>query len=350
MNLPSIREAIMSEDFHKRGGQRRAEKLTPERRKEIARMGGLARRGDESLPFALDEGVLPIQLPGTDEIKRFPCAVLNTKQRVLTQSGVMLALGRARQAKGRQYYDGDVNLPAFLTAKNLKPFIPNELYVTSSQIEFRSKTGGRAFGYPAELLTKICRVFVKADAAGVLTKSQKPIAQQASRLLEGLEDLGLIALIDEVTGYQEKRDKDELQRILAAYIAPSLLPWAEQFPQDFFKEMFRVFGWSWPAREDGSYPGPVGPRYAGKLIRQVIFNNLPPGVLEQLDELNPADGKWQRRSRMGQLLTENVGHPHVEKLVAVITTLFEVSDNKAEFWRNYRRKFKKPGDQIEMTL
>ena len=46
-----------------------------------------------------------------------------------TQSGVMVALGRSRQAKGRQYYDGDVNLPAFLTAKNLKPFIPQELTV-----------------------------------------------------------------------------------------------------------------------------------------------------------------------------------------------------------------------------
>jgi hypothetical protein len=61
-----------------------------------------------------------------------PCAVLDTKQRVLTQSGVMKALGRARQAKGRSYYDGDVNLPAFITAKNLKPFIPNDLYVTST--------------------------------------------------------------------------------------------------------------------------------------------------------------------------------------------------------------------------
>lgn len=35
---------------------------------------------------------------------------------------------------GRAFYKGDVNLPAFLTAQNLKPFIPNELYVTSSQI------------------------------------------------------------------------------------------------------------------------------------------------------------------------------------------------------------------------
>jgi len=68
---------------------------------------------------------------------RLSCAVLENGIRVLTQSDMMRALGRSRQAKGRGFYDADVNLPAFLTAKNLKPFIPNELYVTSSQIEFR---------------------------------------------------------------------------------------------------------------------------------------------------------------------------------------------------------------------
>lgn len=89
---------------------------------------------------------------------------------------------RAPQARcfagghGRSYYEGDVNLPAFITAKNLKPFIPNELYVTSSQIVFRTKKGGRAFGYPAELLAKICGVFMDADAANKLTDAQKHIA------------------------------------------------------------------------------------------------------------------------------------------------------------------------------
>ena len=34
--------------------------------------------------------------------------------------------------------NADVNMPAFLTAKNLKPFISKELEVTSSQIEFLS--------------------------------------------------------------------------------------------------------------------------------------------------------------------------------------------------------------------
>jgi len=36
-----------------------------------------------------------------------------------------------------RHFDGDVNLPAFLTSKNLKPFITQELYMTSSQIKFR---------------------------------------------------------------------------------------------------------------------------------------------------------------------------------------------------------------------
>jgi len=81
----------------------------------------------------------------------------------ITQSGFMRALGRARQAKGREYYAGDVNLPAFLTAKNLKPFISKELEVTSSQVEFKPLKGAKAFGYPAELLPNVCGVFLDAE-------------------------------------------------------------------------------------------------------------------------------------------------------------------------------------------
>jgi P63C domain len=329
----------MDDDHRVRGGLARSEKLSPEQRTEIARRGGLSRWAD--LPRALDEGELKI---GDAAI---PCAVLDNKQRVVTQSGVMKALGRARQAKGRSYYDGDVNLPAFITAKNLKPFIPSDLYVTSSQIEFRRKAGGKAFGYPAELIPKVCGVFEDADAAGVLTAAQKHIAARARLLLRGFAEVGIVALIDEATGYQEHRAKDELQKILAAYISPTLLPWTEKFPIDFFKEMFRVYGWPWPYSE-GKYAGPLGPRYAGKLIKKIIFENLPPGVLDELERLNPPNERWQRKNRMAQLLSSEIGHPHVEKLVAVNTALFRVADNRTQYWRSYARAFPKPGDQLEL--
>lgn len=38
--------------------------------------------------------------------------------------------------KGRDYFVVDVNVPAFLQANNLNPFIHNNLRLTSSQIEF----------------------------------------------------------------------------------------------------------------------------------------------------------------------------------------------------------------------
>jgi hypothetical protein len=331
----------MNENPQSRGGLVRAERLSPERRSEIAKLASASRWGDDGLPTALEEAHVRIGEA------MLPCAVLDTKQRVLTQSGVMKALGRARQAKGREYYEGDVNLPAFLTAKNLKPFIPNDLYVTSSQIVFRRKEGGKAFGYPAELLPKICRVFIHADNADKLTKAQKHIAQQARVLLDGLADVGIIGLIDEATGYQDRREKDELQQILAAYISPTLLPWTERFPIDFFKEMFRVWGWPWPAT-GARYKGPQGPRYAGKIIKETVYSNLPPGVLEELEKQNPPNEKGQRRNRMAQLLTENIGNPHVEKLVANITLLFRLSDNRNEFWRHYRKAFPKADHQPDL--
>ena len=117
-----------------RGGVARAAALSVEERSHIARRAAAA-RWSKNMPYATHEGVIAI---GTIEL---PCAVLNTGQRVLTQSGFMRALGRARQAKGRQHYRGDINLPAFLTAQNLKPFISDVLEITSSQIEFVPKNG-----------------------------------------------------------------------------------------------------------------------------------------------------------------------------------------------------------------
>src|SRR6266536_56882 len=189
---------MSSEDnkIQKLGGDARAKKLSPEDRSAIAQTAAEARWEKagklKPIPKATYEGILTI---GDMEI---PCAVLEDGTRVLTQSVVMIALGRARQAKGRQYYDADVNLPAFLTAKNLKRFIPQELTVTSSQIEFKTLgggSGGRAFGYRAELLPKVCGVFLDADAAGVLDHTQKHIAERAMILIRGFASVGIIALI-----------------------------------------------------------------------------------------------------------------------------------------------------------
>jgi len=328
-----------------KGGRARAENLAPAQRSEIAKKAA-ASRWDTSIPTATHIGELHIG----DLI--LSCAVLPDGTRVISQGGVTTAFGPVtggwqQRQKGADDDSGD--LPSFLVAKSLKPFISDDLRtLVSVPRKYRDPRGGPIrVGLEATLLPKVCEVWLRARDATALTKIQVPVAERADTLMRGLAHTGIVALVDEATGYQEVRPRDELQKILAAYISPTLLPWTERFPIDFFKEMFRVYGWDWPYTE-GNYPGPQGPRYAGKLIKKIIFENLPPGVLEQLDKLNPPDAKWQRKSRMSQLLTSEIGHPHVEKLVAVNTMLFRVSDDKDDFKRNYMKAFPKKGDQYEL--
>lgn len=336
------------DSIQSKGGHARAEKLSQEDRSRIASEAARARwSATEELPEATHIGKVRI---GATEI---PCAVLDTGVRVLTEHGITTALGSrsgaSKRVKRASAEEGPA-VPIFIAPQNIQEFITDELRDgLLKPITYRF--GKQAFvGYDARVLRAICEVWLNARRERRLQEQQLDRAYKAELLIRGLADVGIVALVDEATGYQQKREHDELQRILSAYIAPSLLPWTEKFPRDFFREMFRVFGWPWPASKGGAYQGPIGPRYAGKLIKQIVYGNLPEGVLEELERRNPHNEKWQRKNRMSQLLSFEIGHPHVEKIVAVITTLFEISDSKEEFWRHYRRKFNKGPEQLELEL
>lgn len=321
-----------------RGGVARAEALSAEERAEIARKGAMARWGKD-LPHATHEGTITAM--GEAGV---PCAVLNTGQRVLTQSGFMRALGRARQAKGRQYYKGDVNLPAFLTAQNLKPFISNVLEVTSSQIEFRTKNGQRAFGYADDLLPEVCDVFIKADRAGVLKPSQKHIADRANIIMKALAHTGIAGLIDEATGYQEVRDRHALQAILDKYLRKELAAWAKRFPDEFYKEMFRLKEWQWQSMNVRR------PSVVGKYTNDLVYERLAPGILEQLQERNPKDDRGRRRVRHHQWLTEDIGHPALAQHLHAVIGFMRASTSWDQFYRLMNRAFPKRGQTLELQF
>jgi hypothetical protein len=87
--------------------------------------------------------------------------------------------------------------------------------------------------------------WVSARAAGKLQEQQLDKAQGAEELMRALADVSIVALVDEATGLQQYRARDELQKILAAYIAPELLPWAKRFPDIYYEHLHRVRGWKY---------------------------------------------------------------------------------------------------------
>ena len=307
-----------------KGGDARAQRLTPEERSEIARNAANARHSKHGpvLPSATNEGFLEIS--GIE----IGCAVLAEKdgrrQRVLTQSDFMRALGRARQAKGREYYDGDVNLPAFLTAKNLTPFISSDLYVTSSQIVFRTTKGTRAFGYPAELLPKVCEVFLKARDAGVLAKSQEHIAKQAEMLIRGLATIGIIALVDEATGFQYERPRRDLEEQLKKFLSEELRRWVRTFPAEYFKELCRLRGVE--MRPDMKLP-----QYFGRITNNLIYRRIAPGLLRKLKEQREMRGA--KRNKLHSWLSDDVGLRALLVHIGTVLAFMKTNSNFDAFER-----------------
>lgn len=55
-----------------------------------------------------------------------------------------------------------------------------------------------------------------------------------------------------------------MQAYLRQFLSNRHLPWEKVFPDDYYREMFRL--WGWPHRK-----GPKGPRYAGVLTLQLIY-------------------------------------------------------------------------------
>jgi hypothetical protein len=298
-------------DIQSLGGRARANQLTPGERTAIAKAGAAARweKAGRILPKATHEGILTI---GDMEI---PCAVLETGTRVLTQSGVMIALGRARQAKGRQYYDGDVNLPAFLTAKNLKPFIPDALQVTSSQIEFRTVGGKVAFGYSADLLPQVCGVFLDAKAANALARNQEHIAERALILIRALASVGIVALVDEATGFQYDRPRRDLEEYLKKFLSEGLRRWVRTFPGDYFKHLCRLKGVQ--LRPDMRLP-----QYFGHITNDLIWRRIAPGLLRSLKERRTERGSPS--NKLFQWTSDDLGRPELLLHLGMVVGLMKI--------------------------
>lgn len=273
-----------------------------------------------------------------------PAYVLEDGTRVLTRIGVIQAIGRTGKAKGGRKYDKEFRIPVFLTAQNLKPFINKDLLKNSTPIKFSSGSGGLSIGYSADLLPYICNVFLDAKEAGVLTKNQLPIAERCKILSRGFAIVGINALIDEVTGYQEIRERRALAQILEKYIAKELQAWTKTFPDEFYREMFRLKSWSFD-------PNTIKrPSVIGKYTNDIVYERLAPGVLNELQRINPTIKRGQRARKHHQWLTGDIGHPKLKAHISGILALMRASATWRKFYNLVQRSYPKLNEQIPLAL
>lgn len=150
-----------------------------------------------------------------------PCYVLDNGMRVFSGRGIQKAIGY--DSKSGQWMNSFCKMDgvsSYLCAGDNS--ISERL---SKPIKFkRNNAGGSqstANGYEVTLLVDICSAIIDANRAGVFDNNV--IVRNADIIIRSVAKVGIIALVDEATGYQYERENDELQRILKAYISEELI-------------------------------------------------------------------------------------------------------------------------------
>lgn len=298
------------------GGRARMAKLTPEQRQLNARAAALARADLNKLPKATHFGQLAL---GTVELQ---CFVLDDGRRVISGRGLTSAIGM----KGR-----GAGVARVAEHKLIRSYGKGELVdAIENPIKFVGKSpkgeNEPSDGYEAHVLQEVCEAILTArDNDQLKTEQDERYAVQADILMRGFARVGIVALIDEATGYQRDREKQALAKILEAFVAKELQPWLKTFPDDYYRELFRVYNLPYPPEGNPQWR----PGFIGHVTNNVVYDRLAPGLLP---ELKKAASKQERKTRLHQHLTQDIGHPKLQSHMGSIVTLLKLSKTPDEFY------------------
>jgi hypothetical protein len=292
--------------------------------------GGIkAEKADTSeMAIATHLGILPI---GGLQLE---CYVLEDGRRVFHKRGMAKALGLKSE--------GGNAFMRTLSRKGLGSELDENLWEKiDNPIIFKSLGSDPAHGYEAEVLVEVCKAVLRAEKAGKLTKSQLTIAYQANAIVNSLAKVGIIALIDEATGYQSERSPDALRLLVDAYIQKEMREWEKEFPDDYYITLNKVYGSDpYVTRALGSVVINK-PQHFGNFTNRFIYGPLENGeVLKELQRLNPqVDAKGSRKQRFHQFLKKGYGLEKLRAQRQEVLTMLKLSDNIDDFKRLYEKRF-----------
>lgn len=328
--------------FGAKGGRLRAKNLTAEERSDIARAGALAmwkKRGVDAnaMPTAIyGSPDKPLRL-GPIEIQ---CYVLDDERRVLVQRGLQAGIGMSTSGGT----GGAHRLARFIGSLEAKGIQTNNLALRMTKpIVFRPAGSGKeAYGYEATILTEICRAVLEARRQNVLLKSQLDFAAQCELLLGGLADVGIVAMVDEATGFQAVRGRDALAKILESFVQKELRKWVRTFPPEYYEQLCRLRGVAYPP------PAMKLPQYFGTLTNNIVYDRLAPGVKDELKRITPKDAKGRPRDKLHQRLTTEIGNPKLLAHLTAVTALMTIAPDYATFEGHLDRALPKWSDQLNV--
>ncbi|WP_231125237.1 P63C domain-containing protein [Lactiplantibacillus pentosus] len=269
--------------------------------------------------------------------------VTKTGKRLITATDVFKAVGRSR--RGNIRVDG---YPAFIGARNLIQFIDDDLRAELKPIQYRAKNGKIAEAYDASIIPRVADLYIEAHDKGALTVPQEQVYNRSMTIVRALAKVGITALIDEATGYQYDRESQALQKLLSAYISEDLMKWQVRFPREFYEQIYRLHGIS----DKFNPQNTKRPQWIGNFTNKYVYGTFPDSVMSEIRKRNPVKESARNIAYRGhknfQFLTESVGIPQLDKHLAKLIGVMQLSDNMDNFDKNFNKVFAKEIERKKM--
>lgn len=233
-----------------------------------------------------------------------PCYVLDDGTRVFSGRGIQKAIGASVNTSGAW-------LSKFVKSEAISSsLMPGILDKLNAPIVFNRNTSGGSqsdtYGYEATLLIDLCDAIIKAYEARLL--NNETYYNNANSIIRAVAKVGIIALVDEATGYNKEktRAKDELQKFLDKFLSEEAARWIKVFDDSFFEDLYKMHNWTWT--QTSKRPGVVG-----KWINDIVYERIAPLVLAELDKKNPKNENGNRSKKHHQYLSREVGLPKLKQ-------------------------------------
>lgn len=325
-----------------KGGRARANILSPQERSDIAReavrrrwlkAGKLKQQtSDESgddigpneeaaeptddMPYSMFRGTLAL---GNLKLE---CHVLSDYSRVITQREMVRVLSAGRESGNLQRYLSRNPL----TANNFDLGPTKQFKIPGSRLI--------ANAFVATTLIEICEKYLEARDQDLLAKSQAKLAIQAEIVMRACAKVGIIALIDEATGFQKVRAERDLQLKLQAFIADDLQEWARMFPEEFWLELARLEGVRYSARNR--------PLRWGRYVMMFVYDAIDKEVGNALREKNPNPRFLTNHHQW----LKKFGRQQVHDQITRVVTVMKLCSDMDEFRQKFARLFKRDDNQL----
>lgn len=312
-----IKQASMSNTkSQSKGGLARAQSLSSEEKSEIAKKGADA-RWDKAIPTVLLGGKLTLGGINVD------CYVTEEGERLIAGRGMQDVLKLVDESTPNAKKPGS-RLTRLLNNRTLNPLIYKEKSVDHFEPKKRRYQSRIIAGFNAEMLVDICEGMLEARDRGLLrTARQNIVASQCELIMRGLAKTGIVALIDEATGYQNLRPADGLRTYFDLVLKKDLAVWVKRFPDEYYENIYKLKSWDWPGMATNRYS------VVGTYTNDLVWERIVPGLREELEKRNPKNDKGYRPHKHHQWLNDEAGDKLFSAQMFTILALQRACLNKS---------------------